>query len=416
MESFCDDRLMTDPSATVLSVFTGLGGLDIGLEAAGFESVGCIEIDPIARQSLKANRAGVWPMLEHDDVLVAADKLTPRSLRLRSRELTLLVGAPPCQPYSKAAMWAERGWAGLKDDRATPLFSFLELVDTFLPAAVVMENVPGFARGKNSALPSVEAVLTAINKRRATRYDVQAHTLDAADYGVAQHRQRVIVTAFRDGARMRWPAPTTRDEPLRAWDALGSLETDEPAPAATGYWSELLASIPEGQNYQWHTRRGGGEPLFGYRTRYWSFLLKLAKKEPSWTIPAQPGPSVGPFHWENRPLRVAELLRLQSFPADWLVEGTRKERVLQVGNATPPLLAEVIGRAILTTLGLRAPTGQPKLAIARVQEVPPEEPIARVPHRYRSLIGTYADHPGTGLGPSPRRPGPPGDDTVPFRS
>jgi DNA (cytosine-5)-methyltransferase 1 len=394
---------------TVLSGFTGLGGLDLGLEAAGFESVGCIEIDPVARLSLKANRSDVWPVLEHDDVLVAASRLSFRSLGLGSQELTLLAGAPPCQPYSKAAMWAERGWAGLEDDRATPLFSFLDLVDRMLPAAVVLENVPGFAQGKNSALPSVEAALATINRRRGTQYHVEARTLDAVHYGVPQRRRRVIVTAFRDGARMQWPTPTAEHEPLRAWDALGVLETDEPAPAASGYWSELLASIPEGKNYQWHTRKGGGEPLFGYRTRYWSFLLKLAKNEPSWTVPAQPGPSVGPFHWENRPLRVAELLRLQSFPEDWLVEGNRREQVLQVGNATPPLLAEAIGRSILATLGLAAPTGHWRLGIPRVQAVPPAEPIRLVPRRYHSLIGTYADHPGAGQGPNPRSPRSPGD-------
>ena len=81
---------------------------------------------------------------------------------------------------------------------------------------------------------------------------------------------------------------------------------DSELPAARGGWADLLPSIPEGQNYLWHTDRGGGRPLFGYRRRFWSFLLKLSKHRPSWTLSAQPGPSTGPFHWTNRPLAVRE--------------------------------------------------------------------------------------------------------------
>ena len=84
-----------------------------------------------------------------------------------------------------------------------------------------------------------------------------------------------------------------------------------------GKWADLLPTIPEGQNYLWHTNRGGGSQLFGWRTRYWSFLLKLAKNLPSWTIQAHPGSSIGPFHWRNRKLSVPEMCRLQTFPTAW---------------------------------------------------------------------------------------------------
>src|SRR5207302_1512865 len=97
--------------------------------------------------------------------------------------------------------------------------------------------------------------------------------------------------------------------------------------SAGGYWTGLLPSIPEGRNYLYHTRHGGGVELFGSRRRYWSFLLKLAQDLPAWTIPAKPGPSTGPFHWESRPLAVEELLRIQSFPADWNIAGNRTTQV-----------------------------------------------------------------------------------------
>ena len=91
--------------------------------------------------------------------------------------------------------------------------------------------------------------------------------------------------------------------------------------AVRGKWADLLPSIPEGSNYLHHTDRGEGMPLFGWRRRYWTFLLKLAKNRPSWTIQAQPGPAVGPFHWSNRRLSVRELSRLQTFPDDVNIVG-----------------------------------------------------------------------------------------------
>src|SRR5262249_44394676 len=150
--------------------------------------------------------------------------------------------------------------------------------------------------------------------------------LNAADYGVPQHRERVFIIGSRDGRPFQFPTQTHGDpsnvyegtlEPFRtAWDALGDLPMllNDPALRTTGKWADLLPSIPEGENYLWHTNRGGGEPLFGWRTKYWSFLLKLAKNRPSWTIQAQPGSAIGPFHWCDRKLSSRELCRLQTFP------------------------------------------------------------------------------------------------------
>src|SRR5262249_52462771 len=100
-------------------------------------------------------------------------------------------------------------------------------------------------------------------------------------YGVPQHRERVFIVASSDGKQFKFPMETHGDlEPYRtAWDALGDLpeRLNDSALKVGGKWAELLPSIPEGENYLWHTARGGGMPLFGWRTRYWSFLLKLAK-------------------------------------------------------------------------------------------------------------------------------------------
>jgi DNA (cytosine-5)-methyltransferase 1 len=387
---------------TALSAFTGLGGLDLGLEAAGFRTVGCIEIDELARRSLKANRPE-WPILEPSDVQIAAQSLRPGDLGLVEGDLGLLAGAPPCQPYSKAAMWNLKAWNGLEDHRATPLHGFLKLAETFLPAAILMENVPGFVRGRHSALEVIEQALTSINERRGTSYKLDHQILHADHYGVPQSRQRAILIALRDGTTPSWPAPTHLDAPCRTWDALHDLDEElTPAPRMTGKWADLLPSIPEGWNYLWHTNRGGGQPLFGYRTRYWSFLLKLAKAGSAWTIPAQPGPAIGPFHWDNRPLRTSEMLRLQTFPHSWIVEGDRREQVRQVGNATPPLLGELIGRTLVARTAGQQPPTPPTHGIVHAHPVPDPETPSDVPARYTHLIKEHPDHPGTGLGPNPR--------------
>ena len=87
---------------TVLSAFSGTGGLDLGLECAGFETVGCIEQEEAARRTLGRNRPS-WTLIEPHEIVAAAKLLRPSDLGLRKRELGVLAGGPPCQPFSKAA-------------------------------------------------------------------------------------------------------------------------------------------------------------------------------------------------------------------------------------------------------------------------------------------------------------------------
>lgn len=376
--------------------------MDLGIEAVGFRLTGTIEIDELARSSVHANRNGQWPVVGHD-IADFASSVRPDDLGLERRELSLLAAAPPCQPFSKAAQWSRTSRVGIDDRRADCLHDLIHLIDVFLPEAILLENVPGFISGKNSAIDVLERHLDEINDRNSTGYRLETSVLDAADFGVPQHRRRAIVVALRDGGPFTWPNPTHADKRVRAWDAIGTLklEADE-IPQNRGTWAGLLPSIPEGQNYLWHTDRGGGRPLFGYRRRFWSFLLKLSKQQPSWTLPAQPGPSTGPFHWESRPLAVREMLRLQSFPATWSVRGSYRQQVHQVGNATPPLLAEVLARALLEHVGGTAPNSPPRYRIPRKRKLPAPEPVLAIPREFRELEGDHPAHPGAGLGPRPR--------------
>jgi DNA (cytosine-5)-methyltransferase 1 len=140
---------------------------------------------------------------------------------------------------------------------------------------------------------------------------------------------------------------------VTAGEAIGDLDdgTVREDEKIEGKWGRLLLEISPGDNYLFFTReRGHPRPLFKWRSRYWSFLLKLSPDMPAWTIQAQPGPYVGPFHWRNRRLRVEEVKRLQTFPDEYIVYGDKRAAQQQLGDAVPPLLAQRIGEEIIRQL------------------------------------------------------------------
>ena len=395
----------------VISLFTGAGGLDYGLEAAGFRFAAGVEMDPDCVVTLLASRP-TWPVFCESIFDVSTAELL-RKAGVRKREIELVAGGPPCQPFSKAGYWARGDARRLSDPRSDTLGAFLRVVREALPQTILLENVEGLQyAGKDEGLQLLKTELAAINDAEGTAYRPFVRVLNAADYGVPQLRERVFIVAHREGRAFSFPDPTHAPagttsgllsaglEPHRtAWDALGdsSAGPDEDV-SVRGKWADLLPSIPEGANYLHHTDRGEGLPLFGWRRRYWTFLLKLAKSKPSWTIQAQPGPAVGPFHWSNRRLSVRELCRLQTFPEDVAIVGLRGSAQKQLGNAVPSLLAEVVGRQIRGVL-LDQPVRSPlKLLPPKRTPVPPPEKPRAVPRKYHNLTGTHSPHPGTGLG------------------
>ncbi|QEH81578.1 DNA cytosine methyltransferase [Sphingomonas sp. C8-2] len=391
-----------------ISLFTGVGGLDFGFEAAGFDTAVAVEIDKACCRSLRDNRD--WPVIERDVHQVPSKELL-KVAGLKRREADVLIGGPPCQPFSKSGYWVTGDAKRLGDERADTLSAYLRILEDSLPRAFLLENVSGLAyRNKDEGLERILEGVEAINRRTGSRYKPSWKVLNAASFGVPQLRERIFIVASRDGTDFTFPEATHSDpgepiagtEPFRTtWDALGdlaALPNDEDL-AMGGKWAKLLPSIPEGQNYLWHTRRGGGLPLFGWRTRYWNFLLKLAKDRPSWTIQAQPGSATGPFHWNSRKLSARELARLQTFPDDVAFPASRNETQRLIGNAVPSLLAEVLAREIAVQL-LGAP---PYIeAPALIPPVRPDRPAPEMPaavtRPYLALIDDYADHPGTGLG------------------
>lgn len=146
-------------------------------------------------------------------------------------------------------------------------------------------------------------------------------------------------------------------------DLVGRKDLAEPGESVEGKYGHLLPEIPPGDNYLFYTaKRGHSSPVFGWRKRYWSFLLKLDPDQPSPTIQAQPGPYVGPFHWTNRRLRGLEIKRLQTFPDHFVICGNRRSVQRQVGNAVPPLLGRRIAEVLAGGRLAETPTTQLELA------------------------------------------------------
>jgi DNA (cytosine-5)-methyltransferase 1 len=392
----------------VISLFTGAGGLDLGFEAAGFQTAVAVEIDPEAVATLRHNRD--WMVLDRDIHTIGSHELLAAAA-LKEGEADVLIGGPPCQPFSKSGYWVSGDTLRLEDPRAGTLGAYLRVLRDTLPQTFLLENVPGLAyHQKNEGIELIRKSVAKINQERGTQYQLTVAKLNAADYGVPQVRERVFVIGDRDGRGFPFPGPThieNRDGLLplglkshaTAWDAIGDLEeSNDPKLKIRGRWAELLPSIPEGDNYLWHTERGGGIRLFGWRRRYWSFLLKLAKRLPSWTVQAQPGPAIGPFHWKSRRLSARELCRLQTIPDDFSVQGSLSSVQRQVGNAVPSALAEVLARAIRRQL-----LGHEIDLVASLAPVPrlplPEPEAPRpVPRKYHDLVGKHEAHPGTGKG------------------
>ena len=398
---------------TVLSLFTGAGGLDLGLEVAGFDPVLCVEVDEDSRATLRQNRPG-WQLADPGDIHQLEPGAILRQAGLKARELRLLTGGPPCQPFSKSAYWSNGNGRRLHDPRADTLRAYIRVAEATLPEVILLENVKGLAyKNKDEGIKLLRRELASINWRYGTRYRLQAIHLNTAAYGVPQMRERLFLVATIDGRSFEVPPPThgERDglEHCRTvWDAIGHLdhETWPPELYPTGRWAALLPSIPEGHNYLWHTPRNeqeGSEPLFGWRTRYWSFLLKLAKNRPSWTIQAEPGPATGPFHWRSRLLSIEELCRLQSFPDGYEIVGPRRSAQRQVGNAVPSAIAELLGLEIRRQFfGEKVRSSLKLIPPSRTDCPPPSRPSC-VPKQYLHLRGRHSDHPGMGLGPGARR-------------
>lgn len=374
-----DRLLMTGFS--VIDLFAGAGGFGIAAEAAGLDLRLSVEIDSVACTTLKQNASAHHEVMDADVTLLTGLDLR-RSAGLAKTEPLLVIGGAPCQPFSKAAYWVEAGddaaWRrdrangvirprppapeeARPDDRRTLIGHFIRLVIEANADGFVFENVSAIQHPRNR--PMLDAL---VHEANASGYATTIVRALSSDFGVAQHRERVFVLGSR-AAKPTAPSPThdgrgrgkinllpatTVREVCRPYQSRKFFEPEE---IVAGKWADHLRDIPPGWNYKFHTAWAGHpSPSFVTEQRFWNFLLVLDPDKPSWTIPANPGPWIGPFHWNHRRLRTPELSAIQGFPDGYTFEGTRRERVRQIGNAVPPPLAEPMIKSVMSTLSAKS--------------------------------------------------------------
>ncbi|MGH9638035.1 MAG: DNA cytosine methyltransferase, partial [Candidatus Angelobacter sp.] len=306
---------------TSLEICAGAGGEALGLELSGFTCVGTIDNDRAACNTLRLNRPG-WNVIESDIHNVSG---------LDYRGIELLAGGVPCPPFSIAGKQLGA------DDQRNLFPQALRLIEEAKPAAVMLENVPGFAAGK--FLDYRTNLIVTLQK---SGYEVDWRILNASDFGVPQLRPRFILVAMKKRyfARFRWPtasmiAPTIGD-------AIGDLLASRGWPGAD-IWHEnahVIAPTLVGGS-----KKHGGPDLGPTRAKkQWELLgvdgLGIANDPPGEDFPLDGRPK----------LTLRMTARLQSFPDSWEFSGGKTAAYRQIGNALPPPVACAVGTAIKDAL------------------------------------------------------------------
>jgi DNA (cytosine-5)-methyltransferase 1 len=327
-----------------LSLFSGAGGLDIGFHDAGFDIQASVEIDARFAESLKRNSAEggyLAGTTVHCEDIRGFDPSIYEGIEF-------IIGGPPCQTFSAAGRRAA-GVQGTQDARGTLFQEYVRILKALSPKAFLFENVYGITGAeKGRAWEEIRRSFADAG------YKISFCVLDAADYGVPQHRERMFIVGAKD-VLFKFPLPTHGpDSPGRLAHVSAAsatrgidLTVAEKNSRIGGRFGYLLNDIPEGLNYSFYTEKlGHPKPIFAWRSKFSDFLYKADPNVPIRTLKAQGGQYTGPFHWENRPFSVNELRRLQTFPDNFQIVGNRQVAVHQLGNSVPPQLARILAIAV----------------------------------------------------------------------
>ena len=335
-----------------LSLFSGGGGLDIAFHDCGFEIVQMVELEAKYVQTLMHNsQPGKW--LENSQALCIdiRDFIPTPDLNV-----DFIIGGPPCQTFSAAGRRAA-GVAGTSDARGTLFQEYVRILKMLQPKGFLFENVYGITGAqKGEAWQEIQTAF------KQAGYTIHFRVLDAADYGVPQHRERLFIVGLREGNYL-FPYPThgpdsTGGEPFyTAGEAVEGADIADADTGIGGRYGHLFTDIPPGLNYSFYTEEmGHPNPVFSWRSKFSDFLYKADPTRPVRTIKAQGGQYTGPFSWENRRFTLAELKRLQTIPDSYKLVGNRQVCIEQIGNSVPPQLGRILALSILEqVMGVKLP-------------------------------------------------------------
>ena len=329
---------------TTIELFAGAGGLALGIEKAGFKTIGLNEFDPDCCATLRKNRPN-WTVIEGDVANISRKNLE-RYFNLQKGELDLLSGGAPCQAFSYAGKRL-----GLEDARGTLFYHYATFLKKLQPKMFLFENVRGLLTHDQGR--TYEVMLEIFEE---AGYDIQRKILNAWDYGVPQKRERLITIGIRkdlsEKIHFEFPTPqeykpVLRDVLLDCPKSMGVQYSEYKAKIIGlvppgGYWKDIDPEIAkEYMKGSWYL--GGG------RT---GILRRMSLDEPCLAVLTSPGQKqTDRCHpLEARPFTIRENARCQTFPDDWEFEGSVSSQYKQVGNAVPVNLAYEVGKKIREAL------------------------------------------------------------------
>lgn len=321
----------------VLSLFSGCGGLDLGFEEVGdYKTVWANDINEWAAKTFRRHFGNV---ISDENI----EEIDPQSDR-RIPKCDLIIGGFPCQDFS--IIWKQ---PGLNGDRGNLYKNFLRFIDAKRPKAFVAENVKGLLTANDGK--AVRQIIEDFSKI-GPGYMVKIQLYNFAEYGVPQFRERVLLVGIRldtgfnfihpaptHGPRGKIPYVTVRD----AFKDVEKVVANNERMNITERTKKRLEKIPEGGNF---TDIPKDDPLY-VKGMISHVYRRINRNEPSTTIIAAGGGGTWGYHYpEPRPLTNRERARIQTFPDDFIFEGSITEVRRQIGNAVPPkgvrLVAEIL--------------------------------------------------------------------------
>ncbi len=357
---------MTKKKLKAISLFSGAMGLDLGIEKAGIDIRLCVEMNKQAASTIRNNTN--IPVIDRDITSIPTAEILDVA-GLTPADVDLVVGGPPCQAFSTAG--ARRG---LDDFRGNVIIQYLRVVSEIKPKYFILENVRGILSAKLNSLPESykeyeeikdtkgSVIRFLANEFRKLGYTISFALFNAANYGVPQVRERVIIFGAKGSKRIPLPQPTHSESGVngtKKWVTLGSVISDLPEPDESEFTPlskrmlQYMPLVKEGEN--WTSLRpdvakeamGKAYDLPGGKT---GFLRRLSNKKPSPTLVTSPiMPATLICHPTSlRPLSVKEYARVQQFPDSWMFSGKTADIYKQIGNAVPVGLGYMAGRQIVS--------------------------------------------------------------------
>lgn len=339
-----------------VSLFTGAGGLDIGLERAGLKAISLCEIEKVFCDTLHENQ-----LFQHADgidyfagaAVNNADicAVTGRDLSLGS-EVDLVVGGPPCQAFSSSGRQLS-----VLDSRGKLVHEFLRVVDELKPKMFLFENVRGLVTARDSSGEPGGVICDLLEQFHEIGYSCRATLLNSADYGSHQRRVRCFILASRQGRAPLFPEPTHQKSPdilFPKWRNLREFlneHADRDERNFTFPTRELakqFKDIPDGSGIKSMGRAEPTRPGGHWGYRQGTFIAD--QKLPARTVTGSASQDWIRHDGVLRRLTLREVMLLQGFPSDWRLLGTKAQKYKQVGNAVPAVFGELLGAVILDHL------------------------------------------------------------------